>query len=321
MSNSEKTQKRELNLSLLATPILAVAIVYFIAFLCCYFGIFYQNPVTPPGYAGYVSEGAITGKSKFLFVQVGPTSSGAGWLRHVVNIPTTPRTYVEEFSGNNGVLSADNTRISFSVDVMWKLKSGNNSQGEPWMKVFAEDYATLHPGDDPEQIMQNAYNSNLRGKIQSFVRESAEAHSGMTLQDNMQTIADDVNAKIAAETANTPFDVRGIVVGYIHLPSQVTDQIAQNLIWVQTTAQSNIKISLTTMQAQIDAIDAQGLADAAAIINKSITTCWVQYKLIKGLENNVHSTTPTTIYIPSGPGGLPDVHELAATACKASADK
>src|SRR2546425_9717919 len=50
------------------------------------------NVQTPAGYVGYVTQGAILGRSRFYALQTGPTSSGLGWLLHVVNVSVTPYT-------------------------------------------------------------------------------------------------------------------------------------------------------------------------------------------------------------------------------------
>src|SRR5581483_11456729 len=52
-----------------------------------YLGWGYHNPVTPAGYVGYVTRGAVVGKSEFVAIQEGPTSPGSGWLLNVINIP------------------------------------------------------------------------------------------------------------------------------------------------------------------------------------------------------------------------------------------
>src|SRR5205809_495323 len=79
------------------------------------------NVQTPAGYVGYVTQGAILGRSRFYALQTGPTSSGLGWLLHVVNVSVTPYTYSEEFAGDSAVLSRDNLRVSFRVHLLWKV--------------------------------------------------------------------------------------------------------------------------------------------------------------------------------------------------------
>src|SRR5688572_24877434 len=58
------------------------------------------NPYTPAGYVGYLTRGAVFGKSAFYGVQRGPTSAGRTWLLDVTNVSITPYTYNEDFTGN-----------------------------------------------------------------------------------------------------------------------------------------------------------------------------------------------------------------------------
>src|SRR5215207_7584918 len=81
-----------------------------------------RNPVTPAGYIGYLTQGAIFGKARYHGLQKGPTSSGRTWLLHVQNVSITPYTYNEDFSANNSVLSKDNLKIAFRVHVVWRIR-------------------------------------------------------------------------------------------------------------------------------------------------------------------------------------------------------
>src|SRR5947208_3488025 len=80
-----------------------------------------SNPVTPAGYVGYLTQGAVFGKTIFYGLQTGPTSAGRRWLLSVINVSITPYTYSEDFTGAESVLSKDNLRIAFRVHVLWKV--------------------------------------------------------------------------------------------------------------------------------------------------------------------------------------------------------
>ena len=48
-----------------------------------------RNPYTPAGYVGYLTQGAVFGRSRFHGIQRGPTSAGRSWLLDVTNISVT----------------------------------------------------------------------------------------------------------------------------------------------------------------------------------------------------------------------------------------
>jgi hypothetical protein len=54
-----------------------------------------RNPYTPAGYVGYLTRGAVFGKSIFYGTQHGPTSAGRRWLLDVTDVSITPYTYTE----------------------------------------------------------------------------------------------------------------------------------------------------------------------------------------------------------------------------------
>jgi hypothetical protein len=280
-----------------------VATGWLVAFLVCWFGIGYNNAKTPAGYAGYVTQGAITGETKFIGIQYGPTSSGAGWLYSVNNVPLTVRTFEEDFSGNEGIISGDDTRIEFAVEVLLRVRPGKSEEGTPWVQVFFEK--AVKGGNNSEERLKLAYDNNLKQKVRGFVRLSTEQHAGLDIQDNMAIIGKDVMAKVQEVTANSPFEVLQITVGRIHYPEQVTTQVENNLIAEQVREQKKINVTLTEKQADMDVIDAEGMAEAARIINESVTPRWLQFQALQALMDNIKSNTPTEIMIPVGPMGVP----------------
>jgi len=49
-----------------------------------------SNPFTPAGYVGYLTKGAVIGRSRFYGVQRGPTSAGRTWLLEVTTSASRP---------------------------------------------------------------------------------------------------------------------------------------------------------------------------------------------------------------------------------------
>src|SRR3989344_611126 len=81
-----------------------------------------SNPETPAGYVGYLTQGAVFGKTTFYGLQTGPSSPGRTWLLEVTNVSITPFTYTEEFTGESSVLSKDTLKIGFRVHIVWKIQ-------------------------------------------------------------------------------------------------------------------------------------------------------------------------------------------------------
>ncbi|HLG53721.1 MAG TPA: hypothetical protein VI485_00230 [Vicinamibacterales bacterium] len=94
-----------------------------------------SNPFTPAGYVGYLTKGAVFGRSTFYGVQRGPTSTGRRWLLDVTNVSVTPYTYSEDFTADEAVLSRDNLKIAFRVHTVWRVD-------ERLVPLFMERYST-----------------------------------------------------------------------------------------------------------------------------------------------------------------------------------
>jgi hypothetical protein len=112
-----------------------------------------RNPYTPAGYVGYLTRGAVFGKSIFYGTQRGPTSAGRRWLLDVTNVSITPYTYTEGFTGDEAVLSKADGGHEKEPDAIVKVAYGNFIR-EPLRTFaraegdgqFAEPHRRLHSG-------------------------------------------------------------------------------------------------------------------------------------------------------------------------------
>jgi hypothetical protein len=84
---------------------------------------------------GYLTRGAVFGRSTFHGVQRGPTSPGRAWLLGVTNVILTPYTYTEDFTSDEAVLSRDNLKIGFRVRTVWRLDDAK-------VPLFMERFST-----------------------------------------------------------------------------------------------------------------------------------------------------------------------------------
>lgn len=275
------------------------SIIFFIAFLMCYYHLGMNNPYIPQGYASYVTKGSLTGKTKFIGIVYGPSSPGAGWLINSQLVPLTPRTYAEDFSGNDGVNAGDGTRIAFRIYVKLRVKHDA-------VKSFVEQAATLHSGESVDDMLTNTYNQNFKQQIRSYVRQSADEHPGLQLTANIPTMITEITDKTKVLIANSPYELDGpIAVGKIHYPDQVTDQVETNKIKQQEILERGYDVTITEKTAEVNRIEAEGIGEAAEIINHSINARWLRYKSIEMMNDTINSQTPTHLFIKVGPLGIP----------------
>ena len=105
-----------------------------------------RNPFTPAGYVGYLTKGAVVGKTRFYGVQRGPVSPGRHWLLDVTNVSITPYTYTEDFTGDDAVLSRDNLKIAFRVHTVWRIDDTR-------VPMFMERFSTTVHVTRPSKIL------------------------------------------------------------------------------------------------------------------------------------------------------------------------
>jgi len=265
------------------------------------------NPVTPAGYVGYLTRGAILGHEKFIGLQTGPTSSGRGWLLHVINVSVTPYTYDEDFSGSETVLSSDSLKIAFRVHLVWRVHPDR-------VKQFVENYSTLEANDTPDRVVQVAYRNFLREPLRTYARDEVQKYKGLEIKDNIALIGDTLTARVLKLTKDTPFEVSSIVVGNIQYPPEIVDAVSRKLAATQELERKNTEIEIAKREKEKRIIEAEGIAQATQIISQRLTGAYLQYEAIKAQQETVNSPNHTTIYIPVGPMGVPIVGNLNVSA-------
>ena len=88
---------------------------------------------------------------------------------------------------------------------------------------------------------------------------------------------------------------------------RANNQTTLNEIQIGQTKQL---IQVENQKAQIRVAEANGIAQAQAIINKSLTPLYLQHEAIQAQVRMAGSPNHTQIYIPTGPNGIPLVQTV-----------
>jgi regulator of protease activity HflC (stomatin/prohibitin superfamily) len=262
-----------------------------------------RNPVTPAGYIGYLTQGAILGKARYHGLQKGPTSSGRTWMLHVENISITPYTYTEDFSAHNSVLSKDNLKIAFRVHVVWRIR-------EAQVRDFVERYSTIYGGESPDKIVETAYTNFLREPLRTFARDEIQKLNGLAIKEQITPVGENILQRVRVLAQNTPFEVASVVVGNVQYPEEVANAVSQKLAATQVLERTQIEIDIAQAQARKRVVEAEGIAQSMQIINERLTQNYLQHEAIEAQKAMVGSPNHTTIYIPVGAMGVPIVENL-----------
>ena len=279
----------------------AVALLFCFSVVTWFVGS--RNPVTPAGYVGYLTQGAILGKTRFYGLQKGPTSPGRTWLLDVVNVSVTPYTFAEDFSGPNAVLSKDNLKIAFRVHVVWRVR-------ESRVKDFVERFSTLYGTEHSDRIVDVAYSNYVREPLRTYARDEIQKLNGLALKEEITPIGQRVLARVLQLTEDSPFEITSVVVGNVQYPEAVADAVAQKLATTQVLERTQIEIEVAQAEAKKRVVQADGIAQSMRIINESLTSQYLQHEAIEAQKAMVNSPNHTTIYIPVGAMGVPLVENI-----------
>jgi len=261
-----------------------------------------RNPYTPAGYVGYLTRGAVFGKSIFYGTQRGPTSAGRKWLLDVTNVSITPYTYTEDFTGEDAVLSKDNLKIAFRVHTVWRV---DESRVPLFMERFSTTMSERGHEKEPDAIVKVAYSNFIREPLRTFARDEVQQRNGLEVKDALIAIGDNVLTRIRTYAADSPFTLTSVVVGNVQYPAEVADAVSRKLAATQELQRKDTEIEIERKERTKREVQAQGIANAMQIIRGQLSGMYIQHEAIEAQKAMVNSPNHTVVYIPVGPMGVP----------------
>jgi regulator of protease activity HflC (stomatin/prohibitin superfamily) len=269
------------------------------------------NPFTPAGYVGYLTKGAVVGRSRFYGVQHGPTSPGRTWLLRVTNVSVTPYTYSDDFVGDEAVLSRDNLKIGFRLHTVWRL---DETKVPLFMDRFSTTVTSEAGSHDPDAIVKIAYGNFVREPLRTFARDEVQRRNGLEVKEALIEIGQAVLARIRAYADGSPFIVTSVVVGNVQYPVEVADAVSRKLAATQDLQRKDTEIEIERKDRTKREVQAQGIANAMQIIRGQLTNLYIQHEAIEAQKLMVGSPNHTVVYIPTGNMGVPLTGTFQATA-------
>jgi regulator of protease activity HflC (stomatin/prohibitin superfamily) len=260
------------------------------------------NPFTPAGYVGYMTKGAVMGKSHFYGIQRGPTSPGRTWLLDVTNVSITPYTYTEDFSHDDAVLSRDNLKIAFQVHTVWHV---DDTRVPLFMDRFSTTVGRSVLEKEPDAIVKVAYGNFVREPLRTYARDEVQRRNGLEVKDALIGIGEAVLARIQRYAAGSPFVISSVVVGNVQYPEEVATAVSRKLAATQELQRKDTEIEIERKERTKREVQAQGIANAMQIIRGQLSGMYIQHEAIEAQRLMVNSPNHTVVYIPSGPMGVP----------------
>jgi regulator of protease activity HflC (stomatin/prohibitin superfamily) len=268
-----------------------------------------SNPFTPAGYVGYLTKGAVLGKSRFYGIQRGPTSPGRTWLLDVTNVSITPYTYTEDFTHDEAVLSRDNLKIEFRVHTVWHV---DETKVPLFMDRFSTTASRSALEKEPDAIVKIAYGNFVREPLRTYARDEVQRRNGLEVKDGLISIGDAVLQRIQQYAAGSPFAISSVVVGNVQYPEEVATAVSRKLAATQELQRKDTEIEIERKERTKREVQAQGIANAMQIIRGQLSPMYIQHEAIEAQKQMVNSPNHTVVYIPVGPMGVPLTGTFAA---------
>ena len=265
-----------------------------------------KNPRTDAGYVGYLTQGAVFGKTTFAGLQDGPTSPGRTWLLHARNVSVTPYSIAENFVGDSAVLSKDNMQVAFNVHVIWKLEKSR-------AKEFFEKYSTINDHQEETPLLNAAYRDFLQENVRTISRAEVEKYNGLDIKDRIDEISMAIQKRVVTYCDGTPFNIMSVIVGNIQYPATVAEAVALKMKTTQDLERKKTEIEIEKMEKEKRIVQAEGIARAMEIIQAKLTNQYLQHEAIEAQKLMAASPNHTTVYIPSGANGVPLVGTFDAS--------
>jgi regulator of protease activity HflC (stomatin/prohibitin superfamily) len=269
-----------------------------------------SNPYTPAGYVGYLTRGAVLGHANFYGVQKGPTSPGRSWLLDVTNISVTPYSYTEDFSKDDAVLSRDNLKIAFRVHTVWRI---DDERIPLFMERFSTTVTKSALEKEPDAIVKIAYSNFVREPLRTFARDEVQRRNGLDVKGDLIPIGESVLGRVRQYAQGSPFVITSVVVGNVQYPEEVETAVSRKLAATQELQRKDTEIEIERKERTKREVQAQGIANAMAIIRGQLNGLYIQHEAIEAQKLMVNSPNHTVVYIPAGAMGVPLTGTFNAT--------
>ncbi len=197
---------------------------------------------------------------------------------------------------------ADELNVSFHIELTTEVLDGH---GPELMALYAtmplDNKADLIESDDYYRVIQPVYESVTRTRI------SGEA--SLQVAQRRQKIAADILTELRVQLAEEPLlehiTLTRVTIGNIDYPASVDKAIESRAKADQELAEKDRRLEIAVKDAEIQRVEAKGVADAQAIIDKTLTREYLYHEWIEALESTAKTKNTTIIYVPVGNDGLP----------------
>lgn len=115
---------------------------------------------------------------------------------------------------------------------------------------------------------------------------------------NRAKIASDITSQLAEQYQKRGIILENVLLRDVSLPNEVTAAIDRKIGAKQAAEQMQYVLEKETQESERKRVEALGIADAQNIISKSLTTEYLQWKYIEGINGLANSPNTTFVITP-----------------------
>jgi regulator of protease activity HflC (stomatin/prohibitin superfamily) len=234
--------------------------------------------------------------------KVNPEESTPG-----MNVKMPVITRITEFVGKEIAIdltdltpkAADNLSLrDMDVTVFYKADAGHIAD------LYVK-YANAHQYDEESDSYFPAYRLVYR-EARRAAYETVARIDSLTMHKKREQIADSIKARLQESLdSNDPgvFEVTRIVIRSVLTDPSIEESIREAVANQKRLEAKQVMVEIERKNAEIEAIRAQGIANANNIINKTLTTEYLQHELNLTLQKFAE-TGANTIVVPANMQGF-----------------
>lgn len=198
--------------------------------------------------------------------------------KHVESINV--QTQQQEFKSIDNTLTKEGVKVVIDASVITRTKPGN----------AVSLYKNVR-GDPFDTLVTPYFMGILRDEVKRWSAE--DIYTGKSTDIQL-----DVQNRLSAILEPQGIIVESVLFRGLVLPPQVTKAIEEKLTENQAVETMNFTVAKQRLEAERVVIEAQGTANANAIVSKSITPELIQWNFVQAIKGN-----PNVIYVPLGGSG------------------
>ena len=199
------------------------------------------------------------------------------------------RTQEMSMTGADGITALANDGLNITVDVTVRFR--------------------LNPDHAPEMFQgvgMRWVNIILGPSLRTAVRDAASLYTSQAIYaDDREAFCEMVSLNLDEELGNYAIIIDRVQIRSIQLPSAIREAIDEKLEAEQEMERMEHVLSIESKTAEQRRIEAQGIADANEIINRTLTPEYLQWYYINTMSNLAGSNNTTWVLMPFDSGLVP----------------